>query len=143
MRLNTLRPADGERKTRKRVGRGAASGWGKTCGRGHKGQNSRSGGFHKIGFEGGQMPLQRRLPKRGFNSAKQRVTAQITLSELAKIDADVIDIAAVREAGFIPSTVLRVRVIRSGVLDKPVSVLGLHVTAGAREVIEQSGGHIG
>jgi large subunit ribosomal protein L15 len=142
VKLNTLRPAAGSRPAAKRVGRGIGSGLGKTGGRGHKGQKSRSGGFHKVGFEGGQMPLQRRLPKIGFRSRKSLVTDEIRLHELAKVDGEVIDMAALRAAGLITSRVKRVKVILSGTLDKAVTVQGLEVTRGARAAIEAAGGKV-
>ncbi|MDJ0878178.1 MAG: 50S ribosomal protein L15 [Halieaceae bacterium] len=142
MRLNTLSPAPGSRKNAKRVGRGIGSGFGKTAGRGHKGQKSRSGGTVKPGFEGGQMPLQKRLPKYGFTSRISRVTAQIRLGELAKVDAEVIDLDALKAADLVRHDVLRARVFLSGELDKAVTVKGLKVTKGAREAIEKAGGKI-
>ena len=142
MRLNTLGPAPGSRKAAKRVGRGIGSGLGKTCGRGHKGQKSRSGGTVKPGFEGGQMPLQKRLPKYGFTSRIARVTAQIRLGELAKVDADVIDLDALKAADLIRGDIQRARVFLSGELDKAVTVKGLKVTKGAREAIEKAGGKV-
>lgn len=142
LRLNTLSPAPGSRKNAKRVGRGIGSGVGKTAGRGHKGQKSRSGGTVKPGFEGGQMPLQKRLPKYGFTSRVSRVTAQIRLAELAKVDAEVIDLDALKAADLVRNDVLRARVFLSGELDKAVTVKGLAVTKGAREAIEKAGGKI-
>lgn len=142
MRLHTLKPATGSRPAGKRVGRGIGSGLGKTCGRGHKGQKSRAGGFHKIGFEGGQMPLQRRLPKRGFRSPLALITAEIRLHELAKVDAEVIDLAALQQANLVSSAIKRARIIASGELGKPVTVRGLGVTKGARAAIEAAGGQI-
>ena len=142
MRLNTLTPGEGAKTDRKRVGRGIGCGWGKTCGRGHKGQKSRSGGSTQIGFEGGQMPLQRRLPKVGFTSRKGRVTDEIRLSELNKVDADVIDIAALQAADIISGKIQRAKVILSGEVTKAVTVKGLRVTKGAREAIEKAGGKI-
>jgi large subunit ribosomal protein L15 len=142
MRLNTLKPAAGSRKDAKRVGRGIGSGLGKTCGRGHKGQKSRSGGFHKIGFEGGQMPLQRRLPKVGFRSRKAKVTAEIRLDELAKVNADVVDMNALYEADILPRTMKRAKVILSGAIDKAVTVKGLGATKGAVAAIEAAGGKV-
>jgi large subunit ribosomal protein L15 len=142
MRLNTLKAAPGSRPNGKRVGRGIGSGLGKTCGRGHKGQKSRSGGQTKIGFEGGQMPLQRRLPKVGFSSRKGRVTAEVRLDELAKVDADVIDMNALYEADILPRTMLRAKVILSGEISKAVTVKGLKATKGARAAIEAAGGKV-
>jgi large subunit ribosomal protein L15 len=142
MNLNDLSPAPGEKKTAKRVGRGIGSGSGKTCGRGHKGQKSRSGGFHKRGFEGGQMPLQRRLPKVGFTSRKSFTAAEVRLDVLANIEADVIDLLALKKAGAVSQTAQRVKVNNSGELSKAVTVKGLAVTAGAKAVIEAAGGKI-
>lgn len=142
MRLNSLHPAPGSRSTRKRRGRGIGSGLGKTGGRGHKGQRSRSGGYHKVGFEGGQMPLQRRLPKVGFRSRKAGLTAEVRLHELAKVPADVVDLGALKQARLIPVRSQRAKVILSGKLEKPVTLKGLAVTAGARAVIEAAGGKI-
>ena len=142
MRLNTLQPADGSKKDRKRVGRGIGSGLGKTGGRGHKGQKSRSGGFHKVGFEGGQMPLQRRLPKMGFLSRKSRFIDELRLNELALVNADVIDLAALKAANLISREVRSVKVFASGSIDKPVTLKGIRVTRGARAAIEAAGGKI-
>jgi large subunit ribosomal protein L15 len=142
MRLNNLKPASGSKSARHRVGRGIGSGWGKTAGRGHKGQKSRAGGFHKVGFEGGQMPLQRRLPKVGFTSRKGRVTAEVRLGELAKVDGEVVDMKALYEANVLPSNMKRAKIILSGAIDKAVTVRGLGVTKGARAAIEAAGGKI-
>jgi len=142
MRLNTLKPGAGARKAGKRVGRGGGSGLGKTGGRGHKGQKSRSGGYHKVGFEGGQMPLQRRLPKYGFRSRAARTVDEIRLHELNGIQADPIDMLALRSAGLITGNTLRVKVIASGKLEKAVTLKGLGVTKGAREQIEAAGGRV-
>ena len=142
MQLNTLSPAAGSTKARRRVGRGIGSGLGKTCGTGHKGQKSRSGGTVRPGFEGGQMPLQRRLPKYGFSSRIGRVTAEVRTSELAGLTAEVIDLAALREAGLISSVIRRVKVMLSGEVSKPLTVKGLRVTAGARAAIEAAGGKV-
>ena len=142
MRLNTLSPAPGARKNAKRVGRGIGSGVGKTAGRGHKGQKSRSGGTVKPGFEGGQMPLQKRLPKYGFSSRIARTTAQVRLGELAAVEAEVIDLEALKAADLIKGDVTRARVFLSGELDKAVTVKGLAVTKGAREAIEKAGGKV-
>lgn len=142
MKLNTLKPAEGSTKSRKRVGRGIGSGLGKTCGRGHKGQKSRSGGFHKSGFEGGQMPLQRRLPKVGFNSRKKQYVAEIRLHELALVESDTVNLELLKQAGVIPHKIKRAKVILSGELSKAVTVQGLSVTAGARSAIEAAGGKI-
>jgi large subunit ribosomal protein L15 len=142
MRLNSLKPAAGSRKSGKRVGRGIGSGLGKTCGRGHKGQKSRSGGFHKVGFEGGQMPLQRRLPKVGFTSRVGRTTDEIRLNELAKVDGDVVDLVALKAANLIRQDVKRVKVIASGKIEKAVTIRGLGVTAGAKSALEAAGGKV-
>ncbi|TXS96806.1 50S ribosomal protein L15 [Parahaliea maris] len=142
MRLNTLSPAPGARKDAKRVGRGIGSGLGKTGGRGHKGQKSRSGGTVKPGFEGGQMPLQKRLPKYGFTSRISRTTAQVRLGELNAVAGDVVDLAALKDADIIRNDVLRARVFLSGELNKAVTVKGLAVTKGAREAIEKAGGKV-
>jgi len=142
MRLNTLQPADGSKKDRKRVGRGIGSGLGKTGGRGHKGQKSRSGGYHKVGFEGGQMPLQRRLPKMGFLSRKSRFIDELRLNELALVNADVIDLDALKAANLISREVRSVKVFASGSIDKPVTLKGIRVTRGARAAIEAAGGKI-
>ena len=142
MYLNTIRPAAGSNKGSKRVGRGTGSGWGKTCGGGHKGQKSRSGGYHKVGFEGGQMPLQRRLPKRGFRSALKLTTAEIRTHELAKVTDDVIDLAALQKAGLIHTRILRAKVMLSGPVDKAVILKGIAATKGAREAIEKAGGKV-
>jgi len=142
MRLNTLKPADGSKQDRKRVGRGIGSGSGKTCGRGHKGQKSRSGGFHKIGFEGGQMPLQRRLPKMGFSSRKSRFVDELRLNELALVEGDVVDMDALRSANLISRTISSVKVFASGSIDKAVTLKGIRVTKGARAAIEAAGGKI-
>ncbi len=142
MRLNTLKPAAGARRDRKRVGRGIGSGHGKTCGRGHKGQKSRSGGFHKVGFEGGQMPLQRRLPKVGFRSRKAKYTAEVRLSELNKVQGDVVDMEALYAADILPRTMKRAKVILSGTIERPVTLKGIGATRGARAAIEAAGGQI-
>jgi len=142
MRLNTLKPAAGSKQPRKRVGRGIGSGLGKTCGRGHKGQKSRSGGMPKIGFEGGQMPLQRRLPKVGFVSRKAKYTAEVRLNELQAIEADVIDLAALQAADILGDSIKRAKVILSGKIEKAVTVRGLGVTGGARAAIEAAGGKV-
>ncbi len=142
MRLNTLKSAAGSKTAAKRRGRGIGSGLGKTCGRGHKGQKSRSGGFHKVGFEGGQMPLQRRLPKVGFTTAKSRVTDEIRLHELAMVEGDSVNLASLKAAGVIGQRILFARVIASGKLDKAVTVSGLGVTRGARAAIEAAGGKV-
>jgi large subunit ribosomal protein L15 len=142
MNLNTLSPAEGEKKDAKRVGRGIGSGLGKTGGRGHKGQKSRSGGFHKRGFEGGQMPLQRRLPKVGFNSRKALTSAEVRLDTLAKIEADVIDLLALKAVGAVAENTKSVKVINSGEISTAVNLKGIAVTAGAKKAIEAAGGKI-
>ena len=142
MRLNTLKPAAGSKTNRKRVGRGIGSGLGKTAGRGHKGQKSRSGGFHKVGFEGGQMPLQRRLPKVGFRSRLARVTAEVRLNEIAKVEGDTVDMDALYRADILPMSMTRAKVILSGSIDRAVTVRGLRVTKGARAAIEAAGGKV-
>ena len=142
MKLNTLSPEPGSKPSQTRVGRGIGSGFGKTCGRGHKGQKARSGGFHKINFEGGQMPIQRRLPKFGFTSRVGRTIDQITLSELSKVTADVITLEAIREAGLINRRIRDVKIILSGELTKKVVVKGLRVTKGALQAIEAQGGSV-
>jgi large subunit ribosomal protein L15 len=140
MQLNTLQPAPGAKKQPKRLGRGIGSGLGKTCGRGHKGQRARAGGFHKIGFEGGQMPIQRRLPKFGFKSRIGKVTKEIRLHELMMVDGDTISLETLREAGLINASIKYVKIILSGEVTKPVKVSGIPVTKGARAAIEAAGG---
>ncbi|MCG7977991.1 MAG: 50S ribosomal protein L15 [Candidatus Thiodiazotropha endolucinida] len=142
MRLNTLQPAAGSKTARKRVGRGIGSGIGKTCGRGHKGQKSRSGGYHKVGFEGGQMPLQRRLPKVGFTSRVSLAAAQVRLGELAKVDADVIDLDALKKANLVTRSIKRAKIFASGEIDRAVTVKGIGVTKGAKAAIEAAGGKV-
>ncbi|MBF8268386.1 MAG: 50S ribosomal protein L15 [Gammaproteobacteria bacterium] len=142
MRLNTLKPAAGSTTERRRLGRGRGSGLGKTAGRGHKGQKARAGGFHKIGFEGGQMPLQRRLPKSGFSSRVSIVTDEIRLHELNGIEAEVIDIAVLQKAKLINKHIKFVKVIASGEIKKPVTLKGLRVSKGARAAITAAGGRI-
>ena len=142
MRLNSLSPAPGSKKNAKRVGRGIGSGNGKTAGRGHKGQKSRAGGKVRPGFEGGQMPLQKRLPKYGFTSRVGRTTGQIRLGELNAVDGDVIDLAALKRADLVKEDIVRARIFLSGSLDRAVTVKGLAVTTGAREAIEKAGGKI-
>lgn len=142
MRLNTLKPSAGSKPARKRVGRGIGSGLGKTAGRGHKGQKARAGGFHKVGFEGGQMPLQRRLPKVGFKSRLARVTSEIRLNELAKVDGDLVDMDALYRADVIPATIARAKIILSGTIGRAVTVRGIGVTKGARAAIEAAGGKV-
>jgi large subunit ribosomal protein L15 len=142
MRLNTLKPAPGARRARLRVGRGASAGQGKTCGRGTKGQRARKGGYHKVGFEGGQMPLQRRMPKVGFRSDIKRTRAEVRLHELAKVDAAVVDLAALLKAGVVPAGTERAKVVLSGELKKAVTLKGVAATKGARAAIEAAGGRI-
>jgi large subunit ribosomal protein L15 len=142
MELNTLKPAEGSTHAKRRVGRGIGSGLGKTAGRGHKGQHSRSGGYKKVGFEGGQMPLQRRLPKRGFISLSRRDTAEVRLSDLARIAVDEIDILVLKQTGVVPATAKTAKVILSGKLDKAVKLKGIAATKGARAAIEAVGGSV-
>ena len=142
MQLNTLKPAAGSRSPSKRVGRGMGSGLGKTCGRGHKGQKSRSGGRVRPGFEGGQQPLQMRLPKFGFNSAKARITAEVTLSEIASVEAEVVDVQALIDADLLKGTMKRAKVILSGKIEKAITLKGIRATKGARAAIEAAGGSI-
>lgn len=142
MKLNTLAPAAGAKKARKRLGRGIGSGLGKTAGRGHKGQRSRTGGGVKPGFEGGQMPMQRRLPKFGFHSHMARLTDQVRLHELGKVDAEVIDLEALKKTGIVSSTAKRAKVMLSGTLDTAVVLKGIAVTRGARAAIEAAGGRV-
>ena len=142
MKLNTLSPAAGSKKSRRRVGRGIGSGFGKTAGRGHKGQTSRAGGFHKVGFEGGQMPLQRRLPKRGFASLTSRFNSEIRLYQIQVMSADVIDLAALKSEGVVGHIVRKVKIINTGSLDRAVTIKGLGVTKGARAAIEAAGGKV-
>ena len=142
MRLNDLSPGKGAKKTGKRRGRGHSAGQGKTCGRGQKGQHARSGGYHKVGFEGGQMPLQRRLPKVGFTSRMARLTAELRLHELTIPSVDVIDIAVLKAAHLVPAYTTKVKVIKSGEINKAVKLKGVAVTKGARAAIEKAGGSI-
>ena len=142
MRLNDMKPARGARKARLRVGRGASAGQGKTCGRGVKGQRARKGGYHKVGFEGGQMPLQRRLPKVGFRSKIAPQVAEVRLSELAKVGGDLIDLATLKAANLVPEQSERARIVASGTVARAVTVKGVHVTKGARSAIESAGGKI-
>ncbi len=142
MRLNDLSPAEGSKKTARRVGRGIGSGLGKTCGRGHKGQKSRSGGFTKVGFEGGQMPLQRRVPKRGFRSAMGRYKGEVRLHELALVGSDVIDLPALKDAGILPKNALKAKVVLSGELNQAVTLKGIKATKGATAAIEKAGGKV-
>jgi large subunit ribosomal protein L15 len=142
MRLNSLKPAAGSKSARHRVGRGIGSGWGKTAGRGHKGQKSRAGGFHKVGFEGGQMPLHRRLPKRGFTSLTRRYVEVVRLSELQRLGADEIDLMVLKQAGIVSTHAVDARVIAAGELKRKVAVRGIGVTKGARAAIEAAGGSV-
>ena len=142
MRLNQIKPAAGSKHARKRVGRGIGSGMGKTAGRGHKGQKARSGGFHKVGFEGGQMPLHRRLPKRGFVSLTRGDTVEVRLSSLDKLPVDEIDILVLKQAGVVPNAALAAKVILNGQIKRKVIVRGLLVTKGARAAIEKAGGSV-
>ena len=142
MRLNSLKPGSGAKTTPKRVGRGIGSGLGKTAGRGHKGQKSRAGGYHKVGFEGGQMPIQRRLPKLGFRSYLSRISSEIRLSELNKIDAAIIDLNSLKQATLVSKNIKHVKIFASGEVTKPVTIKGLRVSKGARAAIEAAGGKI-
>lgn len=142
LRLNSIKPAAGSKTSAKRVGRGPGSGFGKTAGRGHKGQKSRSGGYHKVGFEGGQMPLQRRLPKRGFRSKVNIHSAEIRLHELAKVEGDVVDLKSLQKAGVIGLHVDRAKAILSGEITRAVTLKGVGATKGAREAIEKAGGTV-
>ena len=142
MLLNTIQPAEGAKHASRRVGRGIGSGLGKTGGRGHKGQKSRAGGFHKVGFEGGQMPLQRRLPKRGFKSMTAAFNAEVRLSDLAHVAVDEIDVLVLKQAGLVPANAQNVKVIASGSIDKAVTLNGIKATKGAKEAIEAAGGKV-
>ena len=142
MRLNSVTPGIGAKNTPKRVGRGIGSGLGKTAGRRHKGQKSRAGGYHKVGFEGGQMPLQRRLPKFGFRSYLSRISGEIRLSELSKIDAAIVDLNSLKQANLITKNIKYVKIFASGEITKPVTIKGLRVTKGARAAIEAAGGKV-
>jgi large subunit ribosomal protein L15 len=142
MKLNTIKPAEGAKHAKRRVGRGIGSGLGKTAGRGHKGQKSRSGGFHKVGFEGGQMPLQRRLPKRGFKSLTNRLTAEVRLSDLEKLPVDQIDLLALKQAGLMSDLHRSAKVILSGEITRKVALDGIAVTKGAKAAIEAAGGSV-
>jgi len=142
MKLNTIKPASGSKFAGKRVGRGIGSGLGKTCGRGHKGQKSRAGGFHKVGFEGGQMPLQRRLPKRGFFSLTNARNVEVRLGEIDRLPVDEIDLLVLRQAGIVPSNVLSAKVILSGAINRKVALKGIGATAGAKAAIEAAGGSV-
>ncbi len=140
MELNQIKPADGSKKDRRRVGRGIGSGLGKTAGRGHKGQKSRAGGYHKVGFEGGQMPMQRRLPKRGFKSAQLKFNGEVTLGQLEALGADEVDLLTLKAAGLVRQLIKHVKVIKSGELTRKVMLKGITATAGARAAIESAGG---
>ena len=142
MQLNNLKPAAGSKHAKRRVGRGIGSGLGKTAGRGHKGQKSRSGGFHKVGFEGGQMPLYRRLPKRGFTSLTKEFTAEVRLGDLAGLPIEEIDLLSLKQAGLVGELVKSAKVILSGEIDKKVVLKGLGATAGAKAAIEAAGGSL-
>jgi large subunit ribosomal protein L15 len=142
MRLNTIKPAAGSKHAHKRVGRGIGSGHGKTAGRGHKGQKARSGGYHKVGFEGGQMPLQRRLPKRGFVSYSEGLSAEVRLSQLNALKGDTFDLASLKEAGVVPRTAERAKVILAGKIERAVKLQGVKATKGARAAIEAAGGTV-
>jgi large subunit ribosomal protein L15 len=142
MNLNTLQPAAGSKKARRRVGRGIGSGLGKTAGRGHKGQKSRAGGFHKVGFEGGQMPLQRRLPKRGFKSALLKYNAEINLADLQRLAIDEVDLPTLKKAGLVPEIARVVKVVKTGELTRKVALKGIGATAGAKAAIEAAGGSV-
>ena len=142
MELNSIKPAEGSKHAKRRVGRGIGSGLGKTAGRGHKGQKSRSGGYHKVGFEGGQMPLQRRLPKRGFKSMTLKFNAEVTLAALEQLGLAEVDVAALKQAGLVASNALVVKVIKSGELTKAIKLSGVVATAGAKAAIEAAGGSI-
>ncbi|OYT89400.1 MAG: 50S ribosomal protein L15 [Burkholderiales bacterium PBB6] len=142
MQLNTIKPASGAKHAKRRVGRGIGSGLGKTAGRGHKGQKSRAGGYHKVGFEGGQMPLQRRLPKRGFKSALLKYNGEVTLGELQALEMVEVSLAALKAAGLVGRNVKNVKVIKSGELSKKVALIGIGATAGAKAAIEAAGGSL-
>jgi len=142
MELNTIKPAAGSRKPRKRVGRGIGSGLGKTAGRGHKGQKSRAGGYHKVGFEGGQMPLQRRLPKRGFAAVTITKAAEVRSGDLAKVGADAIDLEALKKAGLVSAGAERAKIILAGKVEKSFKVSGIFASKGAKAAIEQAGGSV-
>jgi large subunit ribosomal protein L15 len=142
MELNSIKPADGAKRARRRVGRGIGSGFGKTAGRGHKGQKSRTGGYHKVGFEGGQMPLQRRLPKRGFKSASLKFNAEITLADLERLGAAEVDMLALKQAGLVREIAKVVKVIKTGELTRAVKLTGIGATAGAKAAIEAAGGSL-
>ena len=142
MELNTIKPAEGSKKNRRRVGRGIGSGLGKTAGRGHKGQKSRAGGYHKVGFEGGQMPLQRRLPKRGFKSHQLQFNGEVTLGQLQKLGVNEVDLLVLKQAGLVGQLVRTVKVVKTGELTLAVVLKGIGATAGARQVIEAAGGSL-
>ena len=142
IQLNTMKPGRGAKTSPKRLGRGGGSGLGKTCGKGHKGQSARAGGYHKVGFEGGQMPIQRRLPKRGFRSPTKGQTAAVRLQELAKVEDAVIDLAALKKASIVPAEAEQAKVYLSGTLDKPVTLRGVRMTKGARAAVMQAGGKV-
>jgi len=142
VRLNSIKPATGSKPTAKRLGRGHGSGLGKTAGKGHKGQHARAGGYHKVGFEGGQLPLQRRLPKRGFYSHLSTLTASVRLSELARVEGAVVDLAALKKANVVPAEAQRARVFLSGNIDRAVTLKGIKVTKGAQAAIEKAGGKV-
>lgn len=142
MELNKIKPAAGAKREKKRVGRGIGCGWGKTAGRGHKGQKARAGGFHKVGFEGGQMPLHRRLPKRGFHSLSAGDTAEVRLDTLQKLKADVIDLAVLKKAGAVPLLAVRAKVILAGELKRKIDLKGVLASKGARAAIEKAGGSV-
>jgi large subunit ribosomal protein L15 len=143
MELNTIKPAEGSTHYKRRVGRGIGSGLGKTAGRGHKGQKSRAGGYHKVGFEGGQMPLQRRLPKRGFKSAQLQFNAEVNLTDLERLGADEVDLLALKQARLVGELVKTVKVIKTGTLTRKVALKGIGATAGAKAAIEALGGSVG
>lgn len=142
MYLNTIAPAEGATKARRRVGRGIGSGLGKTAGRGHKGQKSRAGGFHKVGFEGGQMPMYRRLPKRGFTSLTRRFVGEVTLSDLNKLPVDTVDLLALKQAGLLGELITSAKVVATGEISRKVTLTGIATSAGARAAIEAAGGSI-
>ncbi|MFH4415504.1 MAG: 50S ribosomal protein L15 [Neisseriaceae bacterium] len=142
MHLNTIAPGENSKKSPKRVGRGIGSGLGKTCGRGHKGQKSRAGGYHKVGFEGGQMPIQRRIPKRGFKSCKKKLNGEVTLKQLNQLAVSVVDLSVLKEAGFLGSGVRYVKVIATGAVEKSYHLKGLSATTSARKTIEAAGGSV-
>jgi len=142
MQLNTIKPSEGSKKNRRRVGRGIGSGLGKTGGRGHNGQKSRAGGYHKVGFEGGQMPLQRRLPKRGFKSHQLKYNGEVTLSDLQALSIDEIDVQSLKQAGLVGELIKHVKVIKSGELSRKVTLKGVAATAGAKAAIEAAGGSL-